>query len=46
MLEARGLACDDDHRAIVPAYSDRAQLEDWLVRAVYVRDADELLAPA
>jgi hypothetical protein len=24
----------------------RAQLEDWLVRAVHVRDADELLAPS
>lgn len=42
VLEARGLACDDDHRAIVLACSDRTQLEDWLVRSVHVRDADEL----
>jgi len=46
VLEARGLACDADHRAIVLACSDRAKLEDWLVRAVQVRDADELLAPS
>jgi hypothetical protein len=46
VLEARGLACDAEHRAIVLACSDRAQLEDWLMRAVHVRDADELLAPA
>jgi hypothetical protein len=46
VLEARGLACHDDHRGIVLACSDRAQLEEWLVRAVHVRDVDDLLAPS
>jgi hypothetical protein len=44
VLEARGVAGDTDHRAIVLGCSDRARLEEWLVRAVHVRDADELLA--
>jgi len=30
--------------AIVLACSELAELEDWLVRAVHVCDADELLA--
>jgi hypothetical protein len=30
---------------VILACTDRAQLEDWLVRAVHVRDADDLLAP-
>lgn len=42
VLEARGLAVGDDQQAAVLACSDRAQLEDWLVRAVHVRDVDEL----
>lgn len=42
VLEARGIAIDDDHRATVLACGERAQLEDWLVRAVHVRDVDEL----
>lgn len=44
VLEARGLVCDDSLCAAILSCTERAQLEDWLVRAVHVREADDLLA--
>jgi hypothetical protein len=44
VLEARGIAVADEQRAIVAACIDRELLDEWLVRAVRVADADELFA--
>jgi hypothetical protein len=44
VLEARGLPISDDHRAIVLACSDQAQLEEWLTLAVHLDDVETLFA--